>query len=209
MSQNTQGNAVAKISKVTKALLVFCVFASVGFSVAADASQKNKGRQPASVEDAQPEVAASEVSLDKNNVQIVIDNQGNLSSAYGKCQFDGDLAAIASSIELHIDRGEFKKLELSAFGGECKISLDQFRRDEENPNMVFKNDDGCTVVLNVVRRSTNAQGFRMLIPDGVTTETAILSAQTVPGTCNQFCPRLKAARKVWQIMMNPRTEKCE
>ena len=195
--------------QIATAILGFCLFATLGFSVAVGASQKNNSRQPASVESADADSVASEINLDKSNVQIVINDNSALSSAYGKCHFGGDLGAIASTIDVHVERGEFKKLELSAFGGNCKISLDNFTRDEANPNMVFRNDNGCTVVVSVVRRSTNAQGFRMLTPDGVTTESAVLSAQTVPGTCNQFCPQLKTAKKVWQIMMNPRTEKCE
>ena len=205
------------IKKITTAILGFCLFAALGFSVVFGTHQKKSSRQPASLESselsepAQVEVenTTSEISLDKNNVQIIINENAALSSAYGKCHFAGDLGAIASSIDVHIEQGEFKKLELSAFNGACKISLDNFTRDEANPNMVFRNANGCTVVLSVVRRSANAQGFRMLTPDGVTTESAMLSAQTVPGTCNQFCPQLRTAKKVWQIMMNPRTDKCE
>lgn len=195
-----------KINKVVTTFLVLSVFTIMGFSVVVEASRKNNSaRVPASVDDVE---LASEVSLDKNNVQIVV-NDSHLSSAYGKCSFAGDTAAISSSIDVHVERGEFKKLELSAFGGNCKISLGDFIRDESNPNMVFRNASGCTVVISLVKRTQNAEGFRMLSPDDVTNESAILSAQTVPGTCNQFCPQLKSAKKVWQIMMNPRTEKCE
>lgn len=206
MSQNTESTATEKIKKVTEAFLMFSIFVTMGFSVAVEASRKSSAvRMPASTGDTE---LASEVSFDRDNVQIVVNN-GELSSAFGKCSFAGDTAAIASNIDVHIERGEFKKLELSAFSGNCKISLDEFTRDESNSNMVFRNTAGCTVVVSLLKRTKNAEGFRMLSPDNVTNESAMLSAQTVPGTCNQFCPQLKNARKVWQIMMNPRTEQCE
>ena len=152
--------------------------------------------------------AVAEIIHNSDDVQLIMNNN-QLSAAYGKCSFAGDGAAIASSVDVHYEQGEFKKLELSAFGGKCEINLDDFEKDANNPNMIFRDATGCTLSVSVVKRATNPQGFRMLSPDGVNSDNAVLNVQTVPGTCNQFCPQLKKKKKVWQIMMNPRTDKCE
>jgi hypothetical protein len=144
-------------------------------------------------------------------IQLSIGDDGSV-TARVRCTYPSTYRSHAGSLAISIERSRVTYLDARIDNGNCRISTDTFSQvDMGNGNIVMRDQNGCTVSINTIEKSTR--------PDGTPTAGPVVNranarltfgvVQVAGGGCERLCSKVAEGRGFWQVETNPTTGACE